>query len=56
MIRRLKLRSYITFMIIIDIEEERVFIIRSHNDIFNIAVIRTLKTMLRLMRNVNLKL
>ena len=56
MIKRLKLRSYITFMITVNIEEERVFIIRSYNDIFNIAAIKTLKTMLKPIRNVNLKL
>ena len=56
MMRRLKLKSYIMFMIIIDIKEERVFIIRSYNNIFNIAIIKTLKIILRLIRNVNLKL
>ena len=56
MIRRLKLKSYITFIIIMNIKEEKVFIIRSYIDIFNIAIIKTLKTILRLIRNVNLKL
>ena len=56
MIRKLKLKSYITFIIIMNIEKERVSIIRSYSDIFNIAVIKTLRTMLRSIRNVNLKL
>ena len=56
MMKRLKLRFYITFIIIINIKEERVFIIKSYNDIFNIAAIRMLKTILRFIRNVNLKL
>jgi len=56
MIRRLKLRFYITFIIIMNIKEKRIFIIKSYNNIFNIAIIKTLKTMLRLIRNANLKL
>ena len=56
MIKRLKLKSYITFIIIINIKEKKVFIIRFYNDIFNIAIIRTLKIILKLIKNVNLKL
>ena len=56
MMRKLKLRSYIIFIIIINIEKERISIIKSYNDIFNIAIIRTSRTMLKPMRNVNLEL
>ena len=44
------------FIIIVDIREERVLIIESYSSIFSIVTIRTLRTMLRPIRNTNLEL
>ena len=43
-------------MIVVDIGEERVPIIESYSSIFSTATIRTLRTMLRPIKNTNLEL
>ena len=45
-----------TFIIVVDIEEERVLITESYSATFRTGTIRTLRTTLRLIKNTNLGL
>ena len=44
------------FIIIVDIREERVLIIESYSSISSIVTIRTLRTTLIIIKNINLEL